>query len=178
MPNIAGENWEMSAEVYSELRRSCSKGADRAARFKSIADVTGCNELTLCYDRHRHIARKYFSTPCSTKRAHQKSETQTRSRVRPSREASLRAGPGPRWKFGARSLVDHELALPGYLGTATTSASATLPIARGSAPECSAGSRAGFTRFASRRKRDVAKDLPEKIERSCLAANESSTRRL
>src|SRR5947208_10703542 len=113
MPDIAGDKLgKRSAEVYSRnqdarARRRRSRRAfqvDRGCRH-------GCNELRTAKTRHRHIARnQLFHRRARRSAAHQKSGDAKRAgRVRPPREASLRADRHPDGKFGARSLVDHEL---------------------------------------------------------------------
>ena len=112
-PTSLVTNWENEARKFTpELETLVLEGADRAARFKSIADVdmviTSYALLRRDIDALREIN---FSTAVTRRSAaHQKSGDAKRSgRVRPPREASLRADWYPDGKFGARSLVHHEL---------------------------------------------------------------------
>src|SRR5207249_12311754 len=100
------------AEGYSRTqdaraRRRRSRRAFQVDRGRGH----GCNELRSAATRHRHIARNQFlNRRARRSAAHQKSGDAKRAgRVRPPREASLRANRYPDGKFGARSLVDHEL---------------------------------------------------------------------
>src|SRR5438034_6669755 len=113
MSDIADDKLgERSAEVYSRTqdaraRRRRSRRAfqiDRARRH-------GHHELRTAATRHRHFARKkLLNRRTRRSAAHQKSGDAKRAgRVRPPRQASLRADWYPDGKFGARSLVDHEL---------------------------------------------------------------------
>src|SRR5436309_12517446 len=113
MPDIADDKLgERSAEVYSRTQDARA----RRRRSRRAFQIDGgrrhcCHELRTAKTRHRHIARNQFlNRRARRSAAHQKSGDAKRAgRVRPPREASLRADRHPDGKFGARSLVDHEL---------------------------------------------------------------------
>src|SRR5256885_912058 len=117
MSDIADDKLgERSAEVYSRTqdaraRRRRSRRAFQIDRGRGH----GHNELRIAATRHRHTTRNQFlNRRARRSAAHQKSGDAKRAgRVRPPREASLRADRHPNGKFGARSLVDHELRAAG-----------------------------------------------------------------
>ena len=112
-PTSLVTNWENEARKFTpELETLVLEGADRAARFKSIAHVdmviTSYALLRRDIDTLREIS--FLHRRARRSAAHQEPGDAKRSgRVRPPREASLRADRHPDGKFGARSLVHHEL---------------------------------------------------------------------
>jgi len=193
-PTSLVTNWEemKRGSLLPNSRRLVLEGADRAARFKSIADVDMVvTSYRTAATRHSTCLREIqiSQPPCSTKaQAHQKpGDAKTRrARVRPPREASaIGCGP-PMEKFGCAiswSIMNFALARLS-LEIATTFREALRITDRAwlPRPTCNAGSRAGFSRFPASPKKNAdvcERSAPKKSNRSVpCSLNESSTRRL
>ena len=169
-PTSLVTNWENEARKFTpELKTLVLEGADRAARFKSIADVdmaiTSYALLRRDIDALREIK---FSTAVLDEAQHIKNpETQNAQAAFALRARHRFVLTGTPMENSVRDLWSiMNFALPGYLGNRSDFRERyELPIARGSAPD---GQRRLSRRLQPfllrRRKRDVAKDLPAKIE--------------
>ena len=163
-------NWENEARKFTpELKTLVLEGADRAARFKSIADVdmviTSYALLRRDIDALREIK---FSTAVLDEAQHIKNpETQNAQAAFALRAKHRFVLTGTPMENSVRDLWSiMNFALPGYLGNRSDFRERyELPIARGSAPDVQRRLSRRLQPFLlRRRKRDVAKDLPEKIE--------------
>src|SRR5437762_1720991 len=152
-----------------ELNTLVLEGADRAVRFKSIADVdivvTSYALLRRDIDTLRDIN---FSTAVLDEAQHIKNpETQNAQAAFALRAKHRFVLTGTPMENSVRDLWSiMNFALPGYLGDRNDFRERyELPIARGSAPDVQRRLSRRLQPFLLRRKkRDVAKDLPEKIE--------------
>ncbi|HEV8423187.1 MAG TPA: DEAD/DEAH box helicase, partial [Chthoniobacterales bacterium] len=169
-PTSLVTNWEDEARKFTpELKTLVLEGADRAARFKSIADVdiviTSYALLRRDIDTLREIT---FSTVVLDEAQHIKNpETQNAQAAFALRAKHRFVLTGTPMENSVRDLWSiMNFALPGYLGDRNDFRERyELPIARGSAPDVQRRLSRRLQPFLlRRRKRDVAKDLPEKIE--------------
>lgn len=169
-PTSLVTNWENEARKFTpELKTLVLEGADRAARFKSIADVdmviTSYALLRRDIDTLREIN---FSTVVLDEAQHIKNpETQNAQAAFALRAKHRFVLTGTPMENSVRDLWSiMNFALPGYLGNRNDFRERyELPIARGSAPDVQRRLSRRLQPFLlRRRKRDVAKDLPEKIE--------------
>lgn len=169
-PTSLVTNWENEARKFTpELKTLVLEGADRAARFKSIADVdlviTSYALLRRDIDALRDIS---FSTAVLDEAQHIKNpETQNAQAAFALRAKHRFVLTGTPMENSVRDLWSiMNFALPGYLGYRNDFRERyELPIARGSEPEVQRRLSRRLQPFLLRRKkRDVAKDLPEKIE--------------
>ena len=169
-PTSLVTNWENEARKFTpELKTLVLEGADRAARFKSIADVdmviTSYALLRRDIDTLREIN---FSTSVLDEAQHIKNpETQNAQAAFALRAKHRFVLTGTPMENSVRDLWSiMNFALPGYLGNRNDFRERyELPIARGSAPDVQRRLSRRLQPFLlRRRKRDVAKDLPEKIE--------------
>ena len=169
-PTSLVTNWENEARKFTpELKTLVLEGADRATRFSSIAGVdmvvTSYALLRRDIDTLREIN---FSTVVLDEAQHIKNpETQNAQAAYALRATNRFVLTGTPMENSVRDLWSiMNFALPGYLGNrADFRERYELPIARGSAPEVQRRLSRRLQPFLlRRRKRDVAKDLPEKIE--------------
>jgi superfamily II DNA or RNA helicase len=169
-PTSLVTNWENEARKFTpELKTLVLEGADRAARFKSIADVdiaiTSYALLRRDIDTLREIN---FPTVVLDEAQHIKNpETQNAQAAFALRAKHRFVLTGTPMENSVRDLWSiMNFALPGYLGNRNDFRERyELPIARGSAPDVQCRLSRRLQPFLLRRKkRDVAKDLPEKIE--------------
>ena len=169
-PTSLVTNWENEARKFTpELKTLVLEGADRAARFKSIADVdmvvTSYALLRRDIDTLREIN---FSTAVLDEAQHIKNpETQNAQAAFALRAKHRFVLTGTPMENSVRDLWSiMNFALPGYLGDRNDFRERyELPIARGAAPDVQRRLSRRLQPFLLRRKkRDVAKDLPEKIE--------------
>jgi superfamily II DNA or RNA helicase len=181
-PTSLVTNWENEARKFTpELKTLVLEGAARAARFKSIADVdiviTSYALLRRDIDMLREIN---FSTAVLDEAQHIKNpETQNAQAAYALRAAHRFVLTGTPMENSVRDLWSiMNFALPGYLGNrADFRERYELPIARGSAPDVQRRLSRRLQPFLlRRRKRDVAKDLPEKIEQVVLSSLTSHQR--
>jgi superfamily II DNA or RNA helicase len=181
-PTSLVTNWENEARKFTpELKTLALEGADRAARFKSIANVdiviTSYALLRRDIDTLREIN---FSTAVLDEAQHIKNpETQNAQAAYALRARHRFVLTGTPMENSVRDLWSiMNFALPGYLGNRSDFRERyELPIARGSAPEVQRRLSRRLQPFLlRRRKRDVAKDLPEKIEQVVLSSLTSHQR--
>src|SRR5205814_864538 len=169
-PTSLVTNWENEARKFTpELKTLVLEGADRAARFKSIADVdmvvTSYALLRRDIDTLREIN---FSTAVLDEAQHIKNpETQNAQAAFALRARHRFVLTGTPMENSVRDLWSiMNFALPGYLGNRNDFRERyELPIARGFAPDIQRRLSRRLQPFLLRRqKRDVAKELPEKLE--------------
>jgi superfamily II DNA or RNA helicase len=169
-PTSLVTNWENEARKFTpELKTLVLEGADRAARFKWIADVdiviTSYALLRRDIDTLREIN---FSTAVLDEAQHIKNPETQNAQAAFALSAKHRfVLTGTPMENSVRDLWSiMNFALPGYLGNRNDFRERyELPIARGSAPDVQRRLSRRLQPFLlRRRKRDVAKDLPEKIE--------------
>jgi superfamily II DNA or RNA helicase len=169
-PTSLVTNWENEAGKFTpQLKTLVLDGANRAARFKSIADVdlviTSYALLRRDIDALREIN---FSTAVLDEAQHIKNpETQNAQAAFALRAKHRFVLTGTPMENSVRDLWSiMNFALPGYLGNRHDFRERyELPIARGSAPDVQRRLSRRLRPFLlRRRKREVAKDLPEKIE--------------
>jgi superfamily II DNA or RNA helicase len=169
-PTSLVTNWENEARKFTpELKTLVLEGADRAARFHSIAEVdlvvTSYALLRRDIDTLREIN---FSTAVLDEAQHIKNpETQNAQAAYALRATHRFVLTGTPMENSVRDLWSiMNFALPGYLGNRNDFRERyELPIGRGSAPDVQRRLSRRLQPFLlRRRKRDVAKDLPEKIE--------------
>ncbi len=169
-PTSLVTNWENEARKFTpELKTLVLEGADRATRFKSIGNVdmviTSYALLRRDIDALRELK---FSTAVLDEAQHIKNpETQNAQAAFALRAKHRFVLTGTPMENSVRDLWSiMNFALPGYLGNRNDFRERyELPIARGSAPDVQRRlSRRLHPFLLRRRKRDVAKDLPEKIE--------------
>jgi superfamily II DNA or RNA helicase len=174
-PTSLVTNWENEARKFTpELKTLVLEGAARAARFKSITDadmvITSYALLRRDIDRLRDIS---FSTAVLDEAQHIKNpETQNAQAAYALRAKHRFVLTGTPMENSVRDLWSiMNFALPGYLGNRNDFRERyELPIARGSAPDVQRRLSRRLQPFLlRRRKRDVAKDLPEKIEQVVLS---------
>ncbi|MEY2520606.1 MAG: hypothetical protein QOF24_2365 [Verrucomicrobiota bacterium] len=181
-PTSLVTNWENEARKFTpELKTLALEGADRAARFHEIADadvvITSYALLRRDIDTLREIN---FSTAVLDEAQHIKNpETQNAQAAYALRAAHRFVLTGTPMENSVRDLWSiMNFALPGYLGDRKDFRERyELPIARGSAPDVQRRLSRRLQPFLlRRRKRDVAKDLPEKIEQVVLSSLTSHQR--
>jgi superfamily II DNA or RNA helicase len=181
-PTSLVTNWENEARKFTpELKTLVLEGADRAARFKSIRDVdmvvTSYALLRRDIDTLREIN---FSSVVLDEAQHIKNpETQNAQAAYALRAKHRFVLTGTPMENSVRDLWSiMNFALPGYLGNRNDFRERyELPIARGSAPDVQRRLSRRLQPFLlRRRKRDVAKDLPEKIEQVVLCSLTSNQR--
>ena len=169
-PTSLVTNWENEARKFTpELKTLVLEGADRATRFRSIAGadivITSYALLRRDIDTLREIN---FSTAVLDEAQHIKNpETQNAQAAYAIRATHRFVLTGTPMENSVRDLWSiMNFALPGYLGNRNDFRERyELPIARGSAPQVQRRLSRRLQPFLlRRRKRDVAKDLPEKIE--------------
>ena len=169
-PTSLVTNWENEARKFTpELKTLVLEGADRAARFNSIADVDIVITSYALLRRDIDSLREFnFSTAVLDEAQHIKNpETQNAQAAFALRAAHRFVLTGTPMENSVRDLWSiMNFALPGYLGNRSEFRERyELPIARGSAPDVQRRLSRRLQPFLlRRRKRDVAKDLPEKIE--------------
>jgi superfamily II DNA or RNA helicase len=175
-PTSLVTNWENEARKFTpELKTLVLEGADRSARFKSIPDadmvITSYALLRRDIDTLREIS---FSTVVLDEAQHIKNpETQNAQAAYALRAVHRFVLTGTPMENSVRDLWSiMNFALPGYLGNRNDFRERyELPIARGSAPDVQRRLSRRLQPFLlRRRKRDVAKDLPEKIEQVVLSS--------
>lgn len=169
-PTSLVTNWENEARKFTpELKTLILEGADRAARFKSIggADIVITSYALLRRDIDT-LREVNFSTAVLDEAQHIKNpETQNAQAAYALRATHRFVLTGTPMENSVRDLWSiMNFALPGYLGNRHDFRERyELPIARGSAPDVQRRLSRRLQPFLlRRRKRDVAKDLPEKIE--------------
>lgn len=181
-PTSLVTNWENEARKFTpELKTLVLEGADRAARFHEIAGadvvITSYALLRRDIDTLREIN---FSTAVLDEAQHIKNpETQNAQAAYAIRAKHRFVLTGTPMENSVRDLWSiMNFALPGYLGHRKDFRERyELPIARGSAPEVQRRLSRRLQPFLlRRRKRDVAKDLPEKIEQVVLSTLTSPQR--
>ncbi|MEY2561245.1 MAG: hypothetical protein QOG51_1660, partial [Verrucomicrobiota bacterium] len=181
-PTSLVTNWENEARKFTpELKTLVLEGADRAARFNSIADadvvITSYALLRRDIDSLRDFK---FSTAVLDEAQHIKNpETQNAQAAYALRATHRFVLTGTPMENSVRDLWSiMNFALPGYLGDRKDFRERyELPIARGSAPDVQRRLSRRLQPFLlRRRKRDVAKDLPEKIEQVVLSSLTSHQR--
>jgi superfamily II DNA or RNA helicase len=169
-PTSLVTNWENEARKFTpELKTLVLEGADRAAHFQEIAGadivITSYALLRRDIDTLREVN---FSTAVLDEAQHIKNpETQNAQAAYSLRATHRFVLTGTPMENSVRDLWSiMNFALPGYLGNrADFRERYELPIARGSAPDVQRRLSRRLQPFLlRRRKRDVAKDLPEKIE--------------
>ena len=169
-PTSLVTNWENEARKFTpELKTLVLEGAARADRFKSIAGADMVITSYALLRRDIETLRKFnFSTAVLDEAQHIKNpETQNAQAAYALRANHRFVLTGTPMENSVRDLWSiMNFALPGYLGNRTDfRENYELPIARGSAPEVQRRLSRRLQPFLlRRRKRDVAKDLPEKIE--------------
>lgn len=169
-PTSLVTNWENEARKFTpDLKTLALEGADRAARFKSIADVdiviTSYALLRRDIDTLREI--NFFTAVLDEAQHIKNPETQNAQAAFALRAKHRFVLTGTPMENSVRDLWSiMNFALPGYLGNRNDFRERyELPIARGSAPDVQRRLARRLQPFLlRRRKRDVAKDLPEKIE--------------
>jgi superfamily II DNA or RNA helicase len=181
-PTSLVTNWENEARKFTpELKTLVLEGADRAARFNSIkgADIVITSYALL--RRDIDTLREFnFSTAVLDEAQHIKNpETQNAQAAFALRAKHRFVLTGTPMENSVRDLWSiMNFALPGYLGDRKDFRERyELPIARGSAPDVQRRLSRRLQPFLLRRKkRDVAKDLPEKIEQVVLSSLTSDQR--
>jgi len=181
-PTSLVTNWENEARKFTpELKTLVLEGADRAARFNSIAGADMVITSYALLRRDIETLREFnFSTAVLDEAQHIKNpETQNAQAAYALRATHRFVLTGTPMENSVRDLWSiMNFALPGYLGNrADFRERYELPIARGSAPEVQCRLSRRLQPFLlRRRKRDVAKDLPEKIEQVVLSSLTSQQR--
>ncbi len=175
-PTSLVTNWENEARKFTpELKTLALEGADRAARFQEIA---GADMVITSYALLRRdidtLRETNFSTAVLDEAQHIKNpETQNAQAAYALRANHRFVLTGTPMENSVRDLWSiMNFALPGYLGDRKDFRERyELPIARGSAPDVQRRLSRRLQPFLlRRRKRDVAKDLPEKIEQVVLSS--------
>ena len=169
-PTSLVTNWENEARKFTpELKTLVLEGAARAARFSSIANVDMVITSYALLRRDIDTLREFnFSTAVLDEAQHIKNpETENAQAAFALRATHRFVLTGTPMENSVRDLWSiMNFALPGYLGDRKDFRERyELPIARGSAPDVQRRLSRRLQPFLlRRRKRDVAKDLPEKIE--------------
>ena len=169
-PTSLVTNWENEARKFTpELKTLVLEGAGRAARFNSIGEADIVITSYALLRRDIDTLREFkFSTAVLDEAQHIKNpETQNAQAAYALRAEHRFVLTGTPMENSVRDLWSiMNFALPGYLGDRKDFRERyELPIARGSAPEVQRRLSRQLQPFLlRRRKRDVAKDLPEKIE--------------
>jgi len=181
-PTSLVTNWENEARKFTpELKTLVLEGADRAAHFNSIADANIVITSYALLRRDIDALRDFkFSTAVLDEAQHIKNpETQNAQAAYALRATHRFVLTGTPMENSVRDLWSiMNFALPGYLGDRKDFRERyELPIARGSAPDVQRRLSRRLQPFLlRRRKRDVAKDLPEKIEQVVLSSLTSQQR--
>ncbi len=181
-PTSLVTNWENEARKFTpELRTLVLEGAGRAARFKSIGDADMVITSYALLRRDIETLRETnFSTAVLDEAQHIKNpETQNAQAAFTLRSTNRFVLTGTPMENSVRDLWSiMNFALPGYLGNRSDFRERyELPIARGAAPDVQRRLSRRLQPFLlRRRKRDVAKDLPEKIEQVVLSSLTSHQR--
>jgi superfamily II DNA or RNA helicase len=181
-PTSLVTNWENEGRKFTpELKTLVLEGAARAARFKSIAGADIVITSYALLRRDIDSLREFnFSTAVLDEAQHIKNpETQNAQAAYALRANHRFVLTGTPMENSVRDLWSiMNFALPGYLGNhADFRERYELPIARGSAPDVQRRLSRRLQPFLlRRRKRDVAKDLPEKIEQVVLSSLTSHQR--
>ncbi len=181
-PTSLVTNWENEARKFTpELKTLVLEGPDRTARFKSIATVDLVLTSYALLRRDIDSLRDFnFSTVVLDEAQHIKNpETQNAQAAYALRADHRFVLTGTPMENSVRDLWSiMNFALPGYLGNRSDFRERyELPIARGSAPDVQRRLSRRLQPFLlRRRKRDVAKDLPEKIEQVVLCELTNSQR--
>ena len=175
-PTSLVTNWENEARKFTpELKTLALEGADRAARFNSVAGADMVITSYALLRRDIDTLREFnFSTAVLDEAQHIKNpETQNAQAAYALRANHRFVLTGTPMENSVRDLWSiMNFALPGYLGDRKDFRERyELPIARGSAPDVQRRLSRRLQPFLlRRRKRDVAKDLPGKSSRSCSPA--------
>ncbi|MGI8821517.1 MAG: DEAD/DEAH box helicase [Chthoniobacterales bacterium] len=181
-PTSLVTNWENEARKFTpELKSLVLEGANRAALFASISKadivITSYALLRRDIDELRNVE---FSTAVLDEAQHIKNpETQNAQSAFALRAAHRFVLTGTPMENSVRDLWSiMNFALPGYLGTRSDFRERyELPLGRGPAPDVQRRLSRRLQPFLlRRRKRDVAKDLPEKIEQVVPCSLTSSQR--
>jgi superfamily II DNA or RNA helicase len=181
-PTSLVTNWQKEARKFTpELKTLVLEGANRTAHFKSIAGadlvITSYALLRRDIDALREFT---FSTVVLDEAQHIKNpETQNAQAAYALRANHRFVLTGTPMENSVRDLWSiMNFALPGYLGNRNDFRERyELPIARGSAPDVQRRLSRRLQPFLlRRRKRDVAKDLPEKIEQVVFSSLTSPQR--
>jgi superfamily II DNA or RNA helicase len=169
-PTSLVTNWQNEAQKFTpELKTLVLEGANRAALFKSIdnADIVITSYALLRRDID-DLRKFQFSTAVLDEAQHIKNpETQNAQSAFALRAKHRFVLTGTPMENSVRDLWSiMNFSLPGYLGPHQDFRERyELPLARGAAPDVQRRFSRRLQPFLlRRRKRDVAKDLPEKIE--------------
>ncbi|HEX8076412.1 MAG TPA: DEAD/DEAH box helicase, partial [Chthoniobacterales bacterium] len=181
-PTSLVTNWQNEAQKFTpELKTLVLEGANRAALFKSIkaADIVITSYALL--RRDIDVLREFqFSTAVLDEAQHIKNpETQNAQSAFALRARHRFVLTGTPMENSVRDLWSiMNFSLPGYLGPHKDFRERyELPLARGAAPDIQRRLSRRLQPFLLRRKkRDVAKDLPEKIEQVVPCSLTSSQR--
>ena len=169
-PTSLVANWESEARKFTpELKSLVLEGADRAKRFAKISQsdvvITSYALLRRDIDELRKVE---FSTAVLDEAQHIKNpETQNAQAAYSLRARNRFVLTGTPMENSVRDLWSiMNFTVPGYLGSrADFKERYEQPLARGAAPEVQKRLSRRLQPFLlRRRKRDVAKDLPDKIE--------------
>ncbi|MDQ6622642.1 MAG: SNF2 family helicase, partial [Verrucomicrobiota bacterium] len=173
-PSSLVTNWRNEAQRFApELRVLVFEGADRHARFAQIvdADVVLTSYALLQRDAEKYRALE-FSTVILDEAQHIKNpETQNAQAAFALRARNRFVLTGTPIENSVRDLWSiMNFALPGYLGSrADFRERYEQPLARGEAPEVQRRLARRMRPFLLRRKKsEVAKELPEKIEQQVI----------
>ncbi|MDQ2867810.1 MAG: SNF2 family helicase [Verrucomicrobiota bacterium] len=169
-PTSLVTNWQSEAQKFTpELKTLVLEGAHRAAQFNSIknADIVITSYALLRRDIEK-LRTFQFATAVLDEAQHIKNpETQNAQSAFALRAQHRFVLTGTPMENSVRDLWSiMNFALPGYLGPHRDFRERyELPLARGAAPDVQRRLSRRLQPFLlRRRKRDVAKDLPEKIE--------------
>jgi superfamily II DNA or RNA helicase len=181
-PTSLVTNWQSETKKFTpELKTLVLEGANRAALFKSIdnADIVITSYALLRRDID-DLRKFQFSTAVLDEAQHIKNpETQNAQSAFALRAKHRFVLTGTPMENSVRDLWSiMNFSLPGYLGPHKDFRERyELPLARGAAPEVQRRLSRRLQPFLlRRRKRDVAKDLPEKIEQVVPSSLTSSQR--
>jgi len=181
-PTSLVTNWQNEAQKFTpELKTLVLEGANRAALFKSIdaTDIVITSYALLRRDIEE-LRTFQFSTAVLDEAQHIKNpETQNAQSAFALRAKHRFVLTGTPMENSVRDLWSiMNFSLPGYLGPHKDFRERyELPLARGAAPEVQRRLSRRLQPFLlRRRKRDVAKDLPEKIEQVVPCSLTSSQR--
>ncbi|HSH39033.1 MAG TPA: SNF2-related protein, partial [Chthoniobacterales bacterium] len=169
-PTSLVTNWENEARKFTpELKTLVLEGPDRAKLFSQIADVDIVITSYALLRRDIDELRQFeFSTAVLDEAQHIKNpETQNAQSAYALRATRRFVLTGTPMENSVRDLWSiMNFALPGYLGTRSDFRERyELPLGRGAAPDVQRRLSRRLQPFLlRRRKRDVAKDLPEKLE--------------
>ncbi len=181
-PTSLVTNWQNEAQKFTpELKTLVLEGANRASLFSSIkaADIVITSYALLRRDTEE-LQKFQFSSAVLDEAQHIKNpETQNAQSAFALRAKHRFVLTGTPMENSVRDLWSiMNFALPGYLGPHKDFRERyELPLARGDAPEVQRRLSRRLQPFLlRRRKRDVAKDLPEKIEQVVPCSLTSSQR--